>query len=129
MSKVNAVVAEVRRLAEEYPAAIYPTEESYYVTRPDGQEIEVECSYTQGIVKNGPETEGCIIGQAIARVLPEVDLTDLEGDTPTNKGFVALLETEVGDPRLRWMKNIQIHQDCGKPWARAVVLADEFTWQ
>lgn len=118
MIKLNDLQKEVRRLANQYPNAIYQSPNGF-----NG------CYYNVGIVANGPDTEGCLLGQAIRNLEPEI----FEAITADSDDIVSLIcimnedfdnsEDEEGDIE-KWLSIVQGQQDGGKTWSEAVKIAD-----
>ena len=131
---LNRVIRKVRALAEAYP-------EARYVQLPGGS-----CSYYRGTVENGPDSEGCIVGQAI---IPEISVLKPEGDiyelfsdylnlcvfswdTPIEAlaqfdedEFSSYVDhTNDAIPLLQWLQTVQSYQDGGATWGSAVRQAD-----
>lgn len=106
---------EVRRLAEEFPNAIYRN-------RP--------CLYNSGIVENGPETEGCIFGQALSILHPEdKESFDRTSCFETINNISELIERLYPDMKedgraCEWFYRVQVAQDTGSTWLNAVKSAD-----
>ena len=111
MTTTAELITQVRQLATDYPNARYhkAAGSSY-------------CEYADGTVTNGPDHEGCIMGQA-ARLL-EIDLS--------NWGRVEihqLLDDEGWDMHdynaIDWLTQVQQIQDGGSTWSDAIVIADK----
>lgn len=105
MYKVSEILKEVRRLQKQYPDCVY-TQES--------------CSYTSGSCKNGPKTKGCLVGQAIRGVYPELfksikknDDTGCSIESIILSGAYDIKGSQRDKDRLQ---NIQCNQDNRKPW-------------
>lgn len=113
MKYAGTLVDRVRVLAAKYPEGLYAVDDSLA--------DDDECSYTKGIVENGPPTEGCLIGQAARGYIaipPEAD----------RHGIVSVLDdlgVEGSKPERDWLENVQTSQDGGYRWAEAVATADQ----
>lgn len=132
---LQRIVNKVRNIANAYPDAVYNTDED------TGQ-----CSYYKGFVENGPDQEGCIVGQAM---VPEIAVT-ISGDVieactdglnliywqeaidagydAIEGGFPIEEYPDVSDdvaPLLNWLSEVQALQDSGYSWGTAVKQADE----
>lgn len=110
--------AEVRKLAEEYPHAVYKS--------PD----EGGCHYGLGEVENGPLELGCLIGQAIRRLDPEV----FEHISGNGDDVVCMMAEQSkyfdcsadDDGQIEnWLSIVQGQQDDRKTWSQAVKAADD----
>lgn len=110
----KALIAEVRRLADEYPDAIYDND---------------LCFYTCGKVTNGPKEEGCIFGQVLRKVCPNIDLSKFEdcdnSDYCDNIEEVLRKINLNSYPLDKWCETVQYQQDQKKTWSEAVRLADK----
>lgn len=96
------LLAKVKELQKQYPNAIYSQAKDY-------------CSYTSGRVKNGPKTQGCIIGQAIRELYPEnfSAIKKHEKEFDSSLGIVDIL------PKTKpcsYLAIIQDNQDYATPW-------------
>ncbi len=105
--------AEVRRLAAEYPDAVYQS-----FTKPDGTS---RCFYDRGEVTNGPPELGCIMGQAALNVAPDFWDNELQHGTE---------EVSIGELVDFWdnadfLTFVQDNQDKGNTWSAAVAAADK----
>jgi len=115
MINLDSLILAVRKLAEEYPDAIYPLAGCYYSTG--------EC---------GPGL-GCIIGQAAKISCPELYALMLEKDERKSQiGIQSLLwknKNLIEDFAVNtydWLGRVQVRQDCRTPWAKCVADADEY---
>lgn len=98
------VLAEVRKLASEYPDATYSG----------------PCSYVVGYAGPG---RGCLIGQALRRLGFTKEQLDNVDDGPASYALRRLnIPTYVFDSwkSVRILDQIQIYQDDGTPWGEAV---------
>jgi hypothetical protein len=98
-SILPSLVAKVKELGEKYPDAIY-------------EKLPIEmgpqrCSYSKGKVINGPEREGCIIGQALVEL--GIDLECVKDNNSINNYFESCEEAD-------WLCDVQDLQDRGKSW-------------
>jgi hypothetical protein len=100
-NKAATIIKRVRKLVEQYPDALYE---------------HASCYYSSGVVKNGPKTPGCIIGQACRGYMKIEQLDDAN----------AVDELEIDGTRyeLGWLSKIQFKQDIGLTWANAMKEAD-----
>ena len=109
---VRDIIAKVRELADVYPNAVY-----------DDHGLS-SCAYTKGIVRRGPDTEGCIFGQALRSVLeidnPALEPVDYEAITDVLDHFHIERDGDQDD----WMLLVQEHQDRQESWSEAVAIAD-----
>lgn len=115
MSKeVDSLVIEVRRLAREYPDAVYGTGDA--------------CYYTKGEVDLGPPgVEGCIMGQALRNL--DVNMQDLLYGPEDGAYIDEILERldwldDTDDETLVWLRAVQKAQDLAARWEFAVNEAD-----
>ncbi len=121
---MSHIVHAVRRLATLYPNAIY--------IEPDDAGA---CMYTVGEVNNGPQRDGCIIGQALLIEGIAADASNMEN---MEVGAPDMLRQLVNDEHLaqdiagidqstvrQWFGWVQSVQDGGVTWAEAVRQADE----
>lgn len=86
------------------------------------------CQYHVGKVKNGPPSEGCIIGQAIKAVDPDLFDTRFAGISASvtailGNGFVSVEGRRI----LMWLESVQRGQDNDCTWSQAVKGANEST--
>lgn len=115
MINLDALILEVRKLADEYPEAVYPLAGCYYSTG--------EC---------GPGT-GCLIGQAAKTSSPELYALMLERDGRKSQIGIQSLLWKYKDliedftvAKYDWLGRVQVKQDYGTPWAKCVAGADEY---
>ncbi len=112
---LDQLIDEVRKLANEKPDFAY--------FKPPEARL---CSYTRSATS---ETEGCIFGQAILRLQPELR------DSLTDCGIINLLKLlEVIGPyeadrhdcknKVYWCAYVQNRQDYGNTWASSIDYAD-----
>ncbi len=111
---IKALVREVRELVEEYPNARYSN--------------DTGCSYTLGEVVNGPQHDGCIIGQAAKRLGIMELFRYGDGEAIHGETVADILSVRLGidkdDPGLEWLNKVQHEQDLGAPWGQAVDVTD-----
>jgi len=114
--KVSEIIQTCRNLAKEFPEARYPVTES--------------CCYTQG--EAGPG-QGCLIGQAIVRVYPELLPKLKRIDKAGGATVASMLLTLKVEPseiveqavaEVHWLSRLQHKQDCGYPWSECLKEAD-----
>jgi len=100
------IIKAVRDLAEKYPETIYPRHSVPY------------CKYTEGDCGPG---SGCLIGQALQAcgMKEKAEWADAQGKTS-----VMLLGLEVSSDELAWLKDVQLYQDRGRTWKKAIDRAD-----
>ena len=120
------IVEGVRLLARKHPDAVY--------TMPENQEGEtIGCAYTRGKVIDGPQSEGCVIGQVLLGLHynpDDLDSYDEFGNWMGVGPAVSGLVTDLGltdeedDPNFMWLVCVQMKQDNGTPWGIAVKEAD-----
>lgn len=107
------LIEAVRGLADENPDFMY-------------QPFNSRCYYTKG--RN--DTPGCIIGQALLKLDPglEIELTntDREGIIPGVSDLIDALQIEAHKPDRIWLEVVQGRQDLGSNWGKAVAYADTF---
>ena len=113
--KFEELCDKVRELATTYPSATYLGE---------------VCSYTRGDVRNGPETLGCIFGQAIRLLDPDLLETIGADCYYDHEAIDELLARGVISPPKEpslasWASALQDQQDLRVPWGEALRLADE----
>ena len=94
MNTIGALETQVRKLAHQYPNAVY---------QPLSQIIRA-CSYEAGSVANGPNCEGCIVGQAGRIVGGEV------WQTMQERPVVGVVELLLG---CAWLDVVQQAQAAG----------------
>ena len=112
MMTAAEIVTQVRELAAKYPKAQYHKEEG-----------SAYCDYEFGTVTNGPDTPGCIMGQAV-RLLG----VDTSG---WGRGEIGPILEEEGyefpadDSNMDWLLAVQQRQDSGVTWGEAIKLTDK----
>lgn len=113
MIDLQELVANVRKLAKEYPDAKYRS--------PD----RGGCYYTRGAVVDGPETPGCIVGQAMpSHVMDRLIEVDNEGGGNIPYVLGDVLDIDYDRGTFLWLDVVQSYQDLGKTWSEAVRGAD-----
>lgn len=117
MIDITKLIAEVRRLAAQYPDYIY--------WKPTGLRY---CSYVSGKVENLSgdicPNQGCIFGQALRNLYPDFDFTEIE----QKKGIGEFLDEQglpPHEPDHIWCVDVQCNQDFGMTWRKSVNEADE----
>ncbi|GAA1411999.1 hypothetical protein AUR04nite_00280 [Glutamicibacter uratoxydans] len=123
------VVEAVRKLAEERPDFVYADQPERVAFREAHPGMK-ECSYLGAYVPSeidptfaSYEGEGCIVGQALARLgVSRDDLVEVEGESAkyVMVGNSMPLTYEPG-----WLSVVQSEQDEGRSWAEAVARGDE----
>lgn len=106
---VEELIKKVRELAGQYPEAVYQ--------RYDGQ-----CLYNYGDVLNGPQTKGCLFGQAIKMLLPNTELNH----QCSICGLLSLLDVDFRHYGT-WLTRCQTGQDNGATWSCTVRNADLYS--
>lgn len=111
--KADSIITKVREIAAKYPNAVYMTDSG-------------RCLYSDGVVKDGPEQVGCIIGQCVR---DEVEPEDMKMWDALCKGVVGIFgmidkRTEDIPKNVWWLNTVQQQQDCGRTWGQAVTTAD-----
>lgn len=110
MIQLSDLKNKVIELGTVYPNAIY---------------APVRCEYHMGVVTNGPETEGCLIGQAIRLLNPT--LPELIAENGGN--FKEILQTyptefdtseEDSASIADWLGRVQDVQDNHLTWGEAI---------
>ena len=104
MYKTSEILKEVRRLQKEYPNCVYNQD---------------TCSYSKGSCKKGPKTKGCIIGQAIRNVYPDLfELIKRDDDTNSIESIISSKNYEItGSKRdIGRLEDVQNRQDQAFEW-------------
>lgn len=103
------LIYAVRDLAEANPLFVY--------TPPGGH---ATCKYVH-------EGKGsCIVGQALLNLgLIDIDIEQTVDNGAAIAGLLMRLEINLAATERRWLSVVQVHQDRGAPWVRAVNEADE----
>lgn len=101
---IPALHATVRQLAETYPNARY----NRYGTG---------CRYSLGTVDDGPDEDGCIVGQAFRLI--GIDPAQFDEETP-----VPPVHRITDEPSGSWISIVQSRQDIGWTWGQALAEAD-----
>lgn len=103
--KAGPIVTEVKRLQKEFPEAVYINKSG------------MSCSYSKGSVSKGPKTRGCIVGQAIRVVYPELFKIAKKKFDSATVGFLTMrLGIEATDGQLAYLARTQQNQDFGYRW-------------
>lgn len=124
---VEALRGEIRKLAAEDPDRVYEPQQN------------LGCYYARDRHGIGRE-HGCIVGQAIFRLIPEMEPTE-DGATFTLPGYPSYDQVEyngiawnskkdymtypVEFPEDEWIEWVQFYQDRGNSWSEAVETADQ----
>lgn len=113
MSKptIEQVIAEVKRLAAEYPKARYR-----------GPADSICCHYSKGTTTEGPNVLGCIFGVAFSALGIAIPAESDNEDIGSLLVELGLAEPE-SDP-LRWCAKVQHCQDEGWEWGHCVEVAN-----
>ena len=118
ISILDKIVSRVKWLAKKYPNAEYILDDT-----------TGNCLYTKGHVDNGPKSLGCLIGQAILHVCPELKKKLQHMDDKVVGASVCLVNLGICDTTyitdLKLLDDIQYWQDSGEKWSEAVRLATE----
>lgn len=111
MTKIEQLIAEVRRLAKEQPDFIYERSFGSFF-----------CKYT-----SGANCSGCIFGQAVMNLWPD-SLNTLKAVDDSNnfgiKGLFQQLSIEATRDEIHWCMNVQDYQDKKINWGCCVIRAD-----
>lgn len=122
-SRISAIelVTEIMRLAKKYPNAVY--------TPP--KKGSNGCSYFEGVVNDGPQQCGCIFGQAVRNLQPDLEeaLRSFENRHAgwlfqcfcVDAGFWEQM-TQCVDPFN--LKDVQQKQDIRQRWAVVALALD-----
>lgn len=116
----STFLATVRTLAAAFPEKVY--------SNPVPQTERVSsCLYVHPATDTTPATPGCIIGTALHVLgISLDDLSRVEGTGAYSAiNNVLPFEDYVSNSVLEWARTVQMRQDSGKTWAKAVALADE----
>lgn len=141
--KLDAIIAEVRRLATENPEFVYKSINDRWQSEnaPDGKldfgwygvESGKElngCLYIHKTVNSEP-TGGCVFGQAFLNLgyTPEqIKVLDTQYDAAgAIKALVTDLdwENETVQRKLDWCNDFQAEQDTSQTWGDALITADQ----
>jgi len=136
-AKLDAIIAEVRRLAAEKPDYVYEQPERASL---DGEFYGVEsvfdlntCLYVHKPADSAEATPGCLFGHAFLNLGYTVDQVkrcdrDLDASEAirTLVGDGDLGTSEEIERKLSWANSAQSGQDGGATWEGAVAHADEF---
>lgn len=98
------LVTEVKRLQKEFPEATY-------------KKIGSSCSYSTGTVSKGPKTRGCIVGQALRNVYPDLfKVAKKEYDTYGVTELLDNMNIMVTKNQMNYLETVQNNQDVGFCW-------------
>ena len=124
---VEAVVAEVRKVAAERPDFIY-TDQPERVARADKLKMShtsLGCSYIGAFPADpgeSPVGHRCIVGQALKRLgVLDADLEPAEGQSASSLLTFIKGTSPIGSA---WLNMLQGAQDTGRSWSKAVAHAD-----
>lgn len=120
---IKKVIAEVRRLATKYPNTVYQS-------TPVGK-----CYYTMGNTEYC-SAQGCIIGQAIINIYPDLKEFFILIDNLNKNGSLDFTTISALTPLLfgifdsenkesLWLLRVQNKQDNQHTWSKAVESADK----
>lgn len=108
------LVTEVKRLQKEFPEAVYK--------RKSGK----NCSYSSGTVSKGPKTHGCLVGQALRNVYPDLfKIAKKEYDTYGVKELLDDLNITATQNQIDYLETVQSNQDDRVCWGKCYRLNDE----
>lgn len=126
MLDTNILQQEVRKLAEQYPEAVYLPATEKVTGKP-----APTCHYDRGAVANGPKEEGCIMGHVFRKWGIEDELLrQIDGSIDGAVEFLVATGNMEDGPSLNtyemeWLSEVQQAQDNGSNWATAVDWADQ----
>ena len=114
------LIQAIRDLAAKYPNGLYQ--------RPSNNPA-TQCSYIKGIVKDGPETCGCIVGQALRIVDPNIQPLLFRYPTKSStdlfqENYPGFDEILADLKAIDWIGDVQKNQDNELTWSECVRLAD-----
>ncbi len=118
------LIAEVRKLADQYPDAVYRM--IRHLPDEEGDTKDSQCMYDLGVVQDGPPDEGCIFGQAARRLELRKGFEYLfDGFAGRENAIITTLKENgwhlgMTAEEKDWMESVQMDQDSGKTWAEAV---------
>lgn len=104
--KVSVLLGVVLDIAKQFPQGRY--------TKPCGS---YNCCNCRGVVQDGPDTPGCIVGQALQKLGIIIDMGGVE-----NLREIGLIEVD-SRAAFEFLSEIQFRQDGGDRWEKAVTLA------
>ncbi len=109
---IDQLIQEVRNLATDWPDFVYQSCSSG------------TCCYTKS--KTDPN-KGCIFGQAILRLQPDLKDVLLNNNSVSISGLLMILGFDVDafNKQRNWCIEVQQKQDRHQTWANAVKFADE----
>ncbi len=119
---ISDLIKEVRRLANENPDFVYPEFKKPHNGR--------TCSY----LKSEKSDVGCIFGQAILNIQPDLKEFLIHFDCEVDSGIKKCLQTLFPDidltypstsrEQLDWCEKVQDEQDRGSTWGEAIKIAN-----
>lgn len=105
--KATELISKVKELASDFPHAVYSEQQT--------------CYYTRGRVYDGPDTPGCIFGQALREDYYEILVNN---DQETITDVLELIGIDFDGDQGDWFLTVQEHQDKGEEWSEAVAIAN-----
>lgn len=128
MEKLVRLVEKVIETIRAFPNAVYENDKFTIV---DGEPAQL-CLYTAGKVKDGPECLGCVIGQALFALWPELKEQVAKSEAKGPFGVQTLVEQFVDHEYvngygivLNWLCDVQSYQDIGNNWLTCMTYANE----
>lgn len=113
---MHGLLTEIRKLADESPACKYE--------RPT-KGFAGACFYTKGVCTNG--SEGCIIGQALAKLGHIEKLVEFDECGGKNaEAAIHALGLTISETDVQWCSRVQRAQDGGRCWGYAVGYAEGY---
>ena len=129
---INVVIKQVREIAAEFPDFVYQPKQLPVLLTPEQQEQAMMGSPEAPTTTNGcvyreaDGRAGCIVGQA----LNMLGVLALVSDNQNLRGVRGLVDdthpNSWRDPRVKWLRQVQNHQDRRVSWGQAVRLADQY---
>lgn len=104
--KASFLLGVVLDIAKKYPQGRY--------TKPCGS---YNCCNCRGVVVDGPDTPGCIVGQALQKLGIIIDMGGI-----SHLVDIGLIEID-SRAAFEFLSEIQFRQDGGHRWEEAVTLA------
>lgn len=124
---IEAIIAEVRKVAAERPDFVYAEqpERVALVKRLNILNGALDCSYVgayEGSVDTDQAGEGCIVGQALKRLgVSSYQLRNVEGRSASSAiGYLTGSTKGTG-----WLNLVQSGQDGGLSWSEAIANAGD----
>jgi hypothetical protein len=105
--RAGVLIRYIRILQKQYPEAVYKKN-----TKSSG------CYYSQGSISGGPKTKGCIVGQAIRHVYPDL-FQEIKGTSYDESSVDAIIDNFDFDCTVNqrhWLMNFQNNQDSQNCW-------------